>query len=67
MLSRAAARGTQTYITILKKNTYIMRRGPKLKVSRGVMLFVGSLAEDGPCVLQYGGKLNFSCSKIVDS
>ena len=49
------------------KNTYIMRRGPKLKVSRGVMLFVGSLAEGGPRVLQSGGKFDFSCSKIVDS
>ena len=49
------------------KNTCIMRRGPKLKVSRGVMLFVGSLAEGGPRVLQSGGKFDFSCSKIVDS
>ena len=49
------------------KNTCITRRGPKLKVSRGVMLFVGSLAEGGPRVLQSGGKFDFSCSKIVDS
>ena len=41
--------------------------GPKLKVSRGAMLFVCSLAEGGPRVLQSGGKFDLSCSKIVGS
>ena len=41
--------------------------GPKLKVSRGVMLFVRSLAVDGPRVLQSEDKFDLSCSKKVGS
>ena len=41
--------------------------GPKLKVSRGVKLFVCSLVEESLPVLQSTGKFDLSYSKVLGS